>query len=530
MTIRTKSQIVADDVAALFRARNPLLWVVTREESRTEKYLVEAAFSAGYVARTWDCSQGVADITGKVEVAGAGADDVLSLISQRSTDTRTAQRCVWILRDLGPWIGNNPLGIVTQRTLRNLARTLPGVPLNQAQAIVILSAGGDVPPELAAHATVIDWPLPDRDEIADVLDACIQSLPDSIRGKAINGSRDASIDAAVGLSGEEAAACYAKSLVQRRCIDPAVVASEKKRVIARERVLEWYDPLPGGLSLVGGLENLKAWLKVRETAFSPAARAYGLPAPKGAFLVGVPGCGKSLFAKAAATAWGCPLLRFDFGALKSKFVGESESNLRRAFATIAAIGKCVVWFDEIEKALQGATSGSADGGVAADALGTFLSWMQERQGESFVIATANDVTALPPELLRKGRFDEIWFVDLPNLDERAAVLASALRQHKRDPLKVDVDLATLARKTEGYTGSEIAALVPDALFTAFADGAREITTADLIKATDGLVPLSQTAAEKIKALRAWKKGRARDASIQPVEDTSASSERIIDFA
>ena len=187
------------------------------------------------------------------------------------------------------------------------------------------------------------------------------------------------------------------------------------------------------------------------------------------------------------------------GALKSKFVGDSEANLRKVFKLIEAIGRCVVWFDEIEKALQGATSGSADGGVSSDALGAVLSWMQERQGEAFVIATANDAESLPPELLRKGRFDEVWFVDLPTTEERAAVLSAAMREHGRGD--VAVNAAKVAKATEGFTGSEIAALVPDALFAAFADDEREITTDDLCNAAKSVESSpSVTAAEKITKL------------------------------
>jgi SpoVK/Ycf46/Vps4 family AAA+-type ATPase len=365
--------------------------------------------------------------------------------------------------------------------------------------------------------------MPDRAEIAAILDAAIDGLPDDLRESAApNGQRDAAIDAAVGLSGEEAQACYARSLVQLRRIDPAMVASEKKRVVSRERVLEWYDPIKGGLDAVGGLANLKGWLNVRRSAYSPAARAYGLPAPKGAMLVGVPGCGKSLTAKAIATAWSVPLLKVDLGALKSKFVGDSEANLRKVFKLIEAIGRCVVWFDEIEKALQGATSGSADGGVSSDALGAVLNWMQERQGEAFVIATANDVSALPPELLRKGRFDEVWFVDLPTTTERGAVLSAALRDHGRGD--VAVNAAKVAKATEGFTGSEIAAIVPDALFCAFNDGAREINTQDLIDAAATVVPLSKTASEKIAKLRDWASGRARPAS---AAETAEAARKVV---
>jgi len=517
---KTRGQIVAADVSALLRARNPLLWVVTREEARVEKLLIEAAASAGYLPRTWDVAQGFVDIAGNVVSELRDCQDPGAALNAIGDRSKGQERGVWIMRDLPAWL-EGPPGMTTMRQLRNLARSLPGAPRESAQAIIIISPKGEVPAELAGHATVIDWPMPDRAEIAALLDAAIEGLPDELRESAApNGQRDAAIDAAVGLSGEEAQACYSRSLVQLRRIDPVLVTSEKKRVVSRERVLEWYDPIKGGLEAVGGLDNLKQWLEVRKSAYSPAARAYGLPAPKGAMLVGVPGCGKSLTAKAIATAWSVPLLRVDLGALKSKFVGDSEANLRKVFKLVEAIGRCVVWFDEIEKALQGATSGSSDGGVSSDALGAVLSWMQERQGESFVIATANKAEDLPPELLRKGRFDEVWFIDLPTSVEREAVLGAALREHGRGSVKVNA--AAVAKATEGFTGSEIAAIVPDALFAAFNDNAREITTKDLIDAAATVVPLGKTAAEKIAALRVWASGRARPASNPEVVETKRS--------
>ena len=514
---QTRGQVVAADVSALLRARNPLLWIVTREEARVEQLLIEAAAAAGYMPRTWDTAQGIMDISGKQPndlADSSSADAALTMIGNRAENGK--ERGVWIMRDLHVWLAG-AIGFTTMRMIRNLCRSLPGAPRDQAQAIIILSPSAEVPAELAGHATVIDWPMPDRAEIAAIIDVLIEQyeLTDMLK----NGARDAAIDAAVGLTGEEAQACYSRSLVQTRTIDPLMVASEKKRVVSRERVVEWYEPLKGGMDAVGGLQNLKAWLDVRKSAYSPAARAYGLPAPKGALLVGIPGTGKSLTAKAIATAWGVPLLKVDLGALKSKFVGDSEANLRKVFKLIEAIGRCVVWFDEIEKALQGATSGSADGGVSSDALGAVLNWMQERQGEAFVIATANDASALPPELLRKGRFDELWFVDLPTSTERKAVLSAALRQYDRG--SIEVDAVAVAKATESFTGSEIAAIVPDALFTAFNDGAREITTKDLIDAAATVVPLSVTAADKIQALRNWAATRARPASAPEAVEKAA---------
>jgi len=243
-------------------------------------------------------------------------------------------------------------------------------------------------------------------------------------------------------------------------------------------------------------------------------------------LVGVPGCGKSLSAKAIAAAWAMPLLRLDMGALKSKWVGESEGNIRKALKVAETVAPCILWLDEIEKALGGATQGAADGGVSSDALGAILQWMQDRAGSVFVVATANDVSKLPPELLRKGRFDEVFFVDLPSMNERSAILRAALAEYGRDTSSIDVD--AVAAATVEFTGAELSALVPDAMFAAFADLARPITTDDLISAARATVPLARTASDKITTLRQWAIGRARPASL-PETAPALKAARILDF-
>jgi SpoVK/Ycf46/Vps4 family AAA+-type ATPase len=516
--MKTRSQAIAADVNALLRARNPLLWIVTREEARAEAHIMEAAAAAGYVPRTWDVAAGVCDMAGRAvrNVGGLDMSETLATIKARSEAGGAADRGLWIMRDAHAWL-DGLAGAQPLRALRNLARSLPSAPRESAQAIVILTPSATVPPELAGHATVINWALPDRAEIAAILDAALDSLPDDIRAQAApNGTRDAAIDAAVGLSGEEAQGCFAKSLVTSRKIDPALISSEKRRVIARERVLEWVDPIAGGIDAVGGLDVLKGWLQARKLAYSPAARAYGLPAAKGMLLVGPPGTGKSLTAKAVATAWGVPLLKMDLGALKSKFVGDSEANIRKAFGVIESVGRCVVFLDEIEKAIGGATGGGADGGVSSDALGAILNWMQERQGEAFIVATANDATTLPPELMRVGRFDQIWSIDLPTSDERADIMRAALRAHNRGVIDGAEDIArTLC---DGFSGSEVASLVPNAMFAAFSDEQREIVAADLATAAGQVVPISKTAPEKIAALREWARTRARSASLAQKDD------------
>lgn len=525
----TRSQAIASDVSALWRSRAPLLWIVTREEARVEAHLFEAAAAAGYIPRTWDVAAGVCNMAGGQEsrIGGPDLSATLETIAERarSSSRYSTDRGLWILRDAHAWLDGLP-GAQPLRALRNLARNLPAAIPDQAQTVVVLTPSAAVPAELAGHATVINWPLPDREEIAALLDACVAPYLEKIGGLSPD-VRDAAIDAAVGLTGSEAESTFAKSLVQAKRIDPALISSEKRRVVAREKVLEWFEPIAGGLDAVGGLDVLKGWLGARKLAYSPAARAYGLPSPKGILLVGPPGTGKSLSAKATATALGVPLLKVDLGALKSKFVGESEANLRKAFDVIAAIGRCVVWFDEVEKALAGSAPGaSADGGVSSDALGAILGWMQERQGEAFVIATANDASALPPELLRKGRFDEVFFVDMPNARERGDVLRAALRAHGRGGLLDGAAVESVGVACEGFTGSEIAALVPDALFSAFADGARELSSTDLIAAAKTVVPLSKTAAEKIDALRKWAAGRARMASTPAAGESIAAGRKL----
>jgi hypothetical protein len=517
-TALTRSQAEADNVTTLLRARNCILWCVTSEEARVEVHLAEAALAAKFRIRFWDCGAGVTDMQGRAlgldgkvlepDYTGqippspsTGADVALSQI--KATSEKGPEACVWVMRDLPAWI-TGPGGVLTLRPLRNLARSLPAA--EYPQAIIVLSPSAEVPPELQGHAVVINWPMPDRNELAGMLDRMAANYKLDL-----NGSRDAAIDAAVGLSGEEAESCFARSLVALKRIDPARIAQEKKTVIAKAGLLEWMTALPGGFDNVGGLDVVKTWTLQRKLAYTAEARSYGLPRPKGIFLVGVSGCGKSLIAKAIATVFGdWPLVRWDFGAMKSKFMGESEGNFRKVQEILATMGRVVVLIDEIEKGLSGAVNGGADGGVAADQLGSFLTWMQERQDEVFVIATSNDVTKLPPELLRKGRFDELFWVDLPTHRERMSVLSAALRQAGRG--KVEVNLEQVAGATERFSGAEISALVPDAMFAAFADGGRELATADLIAAARAITPLAETSKETIDKMRAWAKGRTRPAT------------------
>lgn len=493
-----KSQLKADALSAQLRARTSVIWIQTIEEARVRSRVFDAAAAAGYLPHSWDAGAGITAMDGSPErdypddSAPETAEDALDAIakrSQRKLSPESSDRNVWVMCDLPPWL-KDP---ITARKLRNLALPtgLSGRPRNVAQAIIIITPSGDVPPELKDHVHVIDWPMPDREEIAAILDTVVSTLPKDLDALP-DGSRDAAIDAAVGLSGEQAQACFATSLVQLKRIDPATIAEEKKQAI-RASGLEQMDALPAGLDGVGGLDVVKDWIVSEALSFGPEARDYGIDPLKGALLVGVPGCGKTHLAKAIATALNAPLVKVDLGAMRGKYVGESEGNIRNAFDRVDSMGRCVLLADEIEKTLAGASGESGDGGVSADALGFLLNWMQEHSGEAFVVATANNIDRLPPELLRKGRFDEVWWVDLPNEVERAEVLAATLRSKGRDPQAIGIDLAAVAAATAQFSGAEVASLVRSAMRTAFADKnkagkPREITTDDLLAAAKDVQP------------------------------------------
>lgn len=505
------------EITALLRARNTLIIVESADEQAAESALIEACADAKYEVRLWDCAQGLTTAAGVTIDAEMNIPaDILGAIKGRR------ERAAYILRDFHAfWRDVFPL-----RSLRTLARNLQACPKNEARVIIVLTGSADLPPELKGQAPVVKWALPTRAEMAKLLDATIATLPEELQANAApNGTRAAAVDAAMGLTAKQAQDCFSLSLVKERAVVPALVSAAKKSIIASGKGLTWEDPDPRGMDAVGGLANVKAWLTRRRAAFGEKARAYGITPPKGLFLVGLPGTGKTLVSKCVAAAYGVPLIALNMGELKGKYVGESEQNIRAALSMLEAIAPCVVRIDEIEKALAGASGEGGDGGVSADALGTFLSWMQDRKAPVFVIATANDVRALPPELLRKGRFDEIFFVDLPTAPERSSIVKAALGANGRGAVTIDHD--AVAQATAGFSGAEIAALVPDAMFAAFDDSEREITTADLLTAASEVVPLSKTAADKIATLRAWGKANARLAS--PPETTATGTSRALDL-
>jgi hypothetical protein len=510
----------AADIGALLRARNACLWVVTPEEGRAKRHIKEVAVGAKALYREWTCAEGVTDLAGQEVGPGRAGGDPAGVLN---TIRDSKERAVWLLCDMHLWLKD----MMVQRSLRSLAQALPASPRNEARTIIILAPTADIPPELVDHVTVVQWTLPDRPEISKIFDdaiSCLSGTPEKFEAAKL--VKEAAVEAAVGLSENAAASCYALSLVtEGGKIVPSIVAEEKKRSFSGKG-LQWFNPHPLGLDAIGGLHPLKSWAVVRQSAFTQRARDFGLPMPKGVFLVGVSGCGKSLVAKALATAWGVPLLKGDLNDAKDKWVGGSEANIRRLFALAEKVGRCVLWLDEVEKMLGGATQGAADGGVSSDALGVFLTWMQERSGQVFVVATANDVSQLPPELLRKGRFDEMFFVDLPTTTERCEILKVTLAQLPPERLTTHLNINKIAAACLDFTGSEVAAIVTEGLHAAFFDGERDLTDEDLLAAAAAIVPLAKTSPEKVEGLRKWAKGRARPSSLPEVADATSGNRNL----
>ncbi len=317
------------------------------------------------------------------------------------------------------------------------------------------------------------------------------------------------VKSAQGLTLDEVESVFARSLVEKKRFDVEVVLEEKKQIVRKSGLLEYY-PTQNKMTDVGGMELLKDWLEKRTDAFTDKAKKFGIPSPKGILLLGVQGCGKSLLAKAVAAEWALPMLKLDVGRIFGSLVGQSEENIRKAIRVAESVSPCILWADELEKGFAGVGgSGVSDSGTTARVFATFLTWMQEKTKPVFLVATANDVSALPPEMLRKGRFDEIFFVDLPDLNEREAIFEIHLKKRGRDPK--NYELQALAAATKGYSGAEIEQIVVGALYPAF-DAGRELSQDDLLAEAKAVVPLSVMMREEIDELRHWAAQRTRPAS------------------
>jgi SpoVK/Ycf46/Vps4 family AAA+-type ATPase len=486
------------------RARYPLLWVVTPEEERALAEIKALAEDQHKRLLYWSATVGLVNPAMPNGKPDSSKRDPLVLLT---TILEDGEACIWVLRDYHPFLKD--ANVV--RRLREVAFGLR----TSNKTVLLLGPVLRIPSELEKEITVVDFDLPNEETLQSILEGVIETTQRSARIDVALDKRQRRrlVQAALGLTANEAKDAVAKAIIQAagRLDDKAIetVTAEKKQIIRKSGLLEFYTS-DEALTDVGGLETLKGWLRKRVRAFSDEARAFGLPEPKGILLVGVQGCGKSLVAKAVANSWRLPLLRLDVGRLFSSLVGSSEENLRNAIKVAESISPVVLWVDEIEKGFSGVGSSNvSDAGTAARVFGSFITWLQEKKQPVFVIATANQVHHLPPELVRKGRFDEIFFVDLPAANERAAVWQIHLAKRHRDPQQFD--LTTLAMASDGLSGAEIEQAVIAGLYEAF-DKNRPLTMADLLEVLQETVPLSQMMAEEIEALRQWAKQRARRAA------------------
>ena len=386
------------------------------------------------------------------------------------------------------------------------------------QTILMSQPTQAFPLELEKDMQVMSLPLPNREELKILMDQTKEHY--QLAEQDFDPTAKL-LDAALGLSTSEAQLAFAKVAVKKGRLTESevdLIVSEKEQVIKKSGLLEYFHPQVG-LSDVGGLDNLKSWLGRRKNAFSEHAREYGLEYPRGILMLGLPGTGKSLAAKAVSSNWQLPLLRLDMGKIFAGIVGQSEDNMRAAVQMAETIAPCILWVDEIEKALAGLqSSGQSDGGATARVIGTFLTWMQEKTAPVFVLATANHIEMLPPELLRKGRMDEIFFVDLPTEDERYEILTIHLKKRNdRHELFEKNELEKLAKDSKGFTGAELEEAIKEALFRAFSEH-REILTEDIHGAIEATMPLSTTMYDAIQSTRQWVKGRTVNASSNKPEE------------
>ncbi|MBO7672258.1 AAA family ATPase [bacterium] len=501
----------------LLRARFPYVYISTYEEDRVTKFIKDIVTDEKQIKYprevfTWTQASGLK--CGNKEIPDTTCPNkLIKYIEKHDKDS------VFILYDFHVYFGNKQRSADPQivRSLRDLLPTLKTGSVRKN--VIFISPDLVIPDTLQKDIVIFDFPLPNLEEIKERLNKMITTNKSINTSTLTEDDKDKLCKAALGLTMQEAENAFALAMVNDGKLERAdlgTILDEKMQVIRKTGMLE-YVQSDLGIDDIGGLDNLKKWLLKRNNSWSERAKKYCIPSPKGVLVTGIPGCGKSLTAKAMSTIWQLPLLRLDIGKIFSGIVGSSEENMRKAIKTVEAVAPAILWVDEVEKGLNGAM-GANDSGVSSRIFGTFLTWMQEKTAPVFVIATANNIDRLPPELLRKGRFDEIFFVDLPTLNERKEIFKVHLTKRLKDkevsaeilPVLPKV-ISQLAKMTEGFIGSEIEQVVISALCDAFF-GNRVLKFSDFEKAIENTVPLSQTQKEQILAIREWANVRAVCAS------------------
>jgi SpoVK/Ycf46/Vps4 family AAA+-type ATPase len=497
-----------EELSILIQAQYPLIYLVTSEEERAEDAIaLIAQQKTEKRIFVWTLTRGI------VEYGGTGSPQHGTIPPQQAFEFAIRQRdaAIFVFKDLHPFLHDGTGSAEVVRWIRDAIAAFKGT----QKTIILMSPIQQIPIELEKEVAVLDFALPSMKELESVLG---QQLIQA-RGKTLSDeTKEKLVKAALGLTKDEAEKVYRKAQVTANRLTEAeveIVLSEKKQLIKRNGILEYIEE-DETLASVGGLEELKHWLTQRSNAFTERAREYGLPQPKGMLILGVPGCGKSLIAKTTARLWGLPLLRLDMGRVyDGSTVGKSEANLRAALKTAESISPAILFIDELDKAFGGAGgSADSDGGTSSRIFGSFLTWMQEKTSPVFVMATANRVERLPSEFLRKGRFDEIFFVDLPTAEERQDIFRIHLMKRRREIERFDLE--QLANVCDGFSGAEIEQALIAAMYEAFAQE-REFTQLDIIAACRATMPLSKTMTEQVTALRDWARQRARPAAASVAE-------------
>lgn len=498
-----------EELDILIQAQYPLIYLITSEEERAEAEIAKIVKSSTQHQRlfSWTVTHGIVEYGQPRHIT---QHNTVSPEAAIEWVVRQKEPGIFIFKDLHPFID----APATTRWLRDAIASFKGT----EKIIILMSSVQQVPIELEKEVVVVEFPLPTPEEIKEVLEH--QLIKANKRGrKSISGEDCEQLTrAALGLTKDEAEKVYRKAFVKAKRLtqqEVEIILSEKKQLIRRNGILEYIDE-DETIDSVGGLDELKDWLNQRSNAFSIKAREYGLPEPKGMLILGVPGCGKSLIAKTTSRLWKLPLLRLDMGRVyDGSMVGRSEANLRNALKTAESISPAILFIDELDKAFAGgAGSADSDGGTSSRIFGSFLTWMQEKTSPVFVMATANRVERLPGEFLRKGRFDEIFFVDLPSSEERQDIFRIHLYKRRSDISRFDVE--QLAKISDGFSGAEIEQAIIAAMYEAFAQE-REFTQLDIIAAIKSTLPLSRTMMEQVAALRDWARQRARPASASIAE-------------
>ena len=498
----------------MIRAYYPVLYLHSYEYYRTKqkiKGIVELLRREGKKVNyyQWDCVYGLVQILpDKTEIRIERMQNPLEVLAYILNSKKSGEKNIFVLDDINNHIERDEVKLM----FRKIAEAT-----NNNTHAIILSSIYRLPAELEKYITVLQIPLPKRNELGEVLDIVAKQSKVELK----TNLRNRLIDAALGMTSMEADLAYCLASVKDGFDEksPFTVSSEKEQIIRKSGILDYF-PKNESLKDVGGMDNLKEWLNKRQLAYDKEARDWGLKEPKGLLLLGVPGCGKSLIAKSIASSWNMPLLRLDVGKVFQGIVGSSEDNIRKAIATAEAVAPCVLWIDEIEIGLSGVqSSGATDGGVTSRIFSTILTWMQEKTAPVFVVATANNINQLPPELLRKGRFDEFFFVDLPSQKEKENIFSIHLQKNRQNVSSFALDI--LAQKAEGFNGAEIEECIKEAMFTAYVESqetniAPKLQMIHILDAIKNTVPLSKTMEKQITDLRKFAVSRAKNASKEVV--------------